>query len=145
MQFTGTSEGVCDGFGSCQCAPPYIGEDCSIIDCKYNCSFSGYCMVEFPQSRCQCKDGYTGEYCQHRECINNCSYPNGLCDQDTGQCTCNSFYSPNKKAWVPWQGLDCSNLQDENYLDIFSSASSLGIVFATPIVLIVGFVVPIII
>ena len=139
VQFSGTSEGICDGFGSCQCAPPYIGEDCSIIDCKYNCSFNGYCMIEFPQSRCQCKDGYTGEYCQHMACTNNCSYPNGLCDQDTGHCNCNSFYSPKNKAWIPWQGLDCSNLHDQNYMDIFSSASDFGIVYATMIVLIVGF------
>ena len=61
MIFTGTPEGICDGFGTCQCAPPYIGEDCSIKDCKRNCSFNGYCIVEFPQSRCMCKDGYTGK------------------------------------------------------------------------------------
>ena len=59
--FTGTSEGICDGFGTCQCAPPYIGEDCSILDCKHNCSFNGYCSVEFPASRCMCKDGYSGK------------------------------------------------------------------------------------
>ncbi|KAL3794138.1 hypothetical protein HJC23_012845 [Cyclotella cryptica] len=59
MHFTGKSEGICDGFGTCQCAPPYIGEDCSILDCKHNCSFNGYCSVEFPASRCMCKDGYT--------------------------------------------------------------------------------------
>lgn len=61
MLFTGKSEGTCDGFGTCQCAPPYIGEDCSILDCKHNCSFNGYCSVEFPTSRCMCKDGYTGK------------------------------------------------------------------------------------
>lgn len=61
MLFTGKSEGICDGFGTCQCAPPYIGEDCSILDCKHNCSFNGYCSVEFPVSRCMCKDGYTGK------------------------------------------------------------------------------------
>ena len=61
MSFTGRSEGICDGFGTCQCAPPYIGEDCSILDCKHDCSFNGYCSVEFPASRCMCKDGYTGE------------------------------------------------------------------------------------
>lgn len=61
MLFTGKSEGICDGFGTCQCAPPYIGEDCSILDCKHNCSFNGYCSVEFPASRCMCKDGYTGK------------------------------------------------------------------------------------
>lgn len=64
MLFTGKSEGICDGFGTCQCAPPYIGEDCSILDCKHNCSFNGYCSVEFPVSRCMCKDGYTGESCR---------------------------------------------------------------------------------
>lgn len=63
MIFSGRSEGICDGFGTCQCAPPYIGEDCSILDCPYNCSFNGYCIVEFPQSRCMCKDGYTGKLC----------------------------------------------------------------------------------
>ena len=61
MLFTGKSEGICDGFGTCQCAPPFIGEDCSILDCKHNCSFNGYCIGGFPQSRCMCKDGYTGE------------------------------------------------------------------------------------
>lgn len=128
MLFAGTSEGICDGFGTCQCAPPYIGEDCSILDCKYNCSFNGYCMVEWPQARCMCKDGYTGEYCQHLECLNNCSYPNGICDQDTGICACNTLYSPyiKTKSWSTWQGQDCS------YLPAFSGASHrLGISFAT--------------
>ena len=61
MLFTGRSEGICDGFGTCQCAPPYISEDCSIRDCKQNCSFNRYCIVEFPQLRYMCKDGYTGK------------------------------------------------------------------------------------
>ena len=26
----GESHGICDGFGTCQCAPPFIGDDCSI-------------------------------------------------------------------------------------------------------------------
>ncbi len=26
----GTSHGICNGFGQCQCAPPFVGEDCSI-------------------------------------------------------------------------------------------------------------------
>lgn len=26
----GGSHGICDGFGTCQCAPPFIGDDCSI-------------------------------------------------------------------------------------------------------------------
>jgi hypothetical protein len=36
-------------------------------------------------------------------------------------------------------------MHDQNYMDIFSSASNLGIVFAAMIVLIVGFVTAIII
>lgn len=129
MIFTGKSEGVCDGFGTCQCAPPYIGEDCSILDCKHNCSFNGYCMVEFPQSRCMCKDGYTGEYCQHFECLNNCSFPNGVCNQDTGECSCNTLYSPYNRTqpWLSWKGPDCS------YLPAWSGAVRL----ATPFSLII--------
>jgi len=98
MLFTGKTEGICDGFGSCQCAPPYIGEDCSILDCKHNCSFNGYCIVEFPQSRCMCKAGYQGDHCQHLECLNGCSFPNGVCNHETGKCTCNTLYSPYDKT-----------------------------------------------
>ena len=116
--FTGSSEGICDGFGTCQCAPPYIGEDCSILDCKHNCSFNGYCSVEFPQSRCMCKDGFEGEFCQHRQCLNNCSWPNGFCNHDTGECSCNTLYSPydRRMTWSKWQGRDCS------YLPVFSGS-----------------------
>ena len=125
MLFTGTSEGICDGFGTCQCAPPYIGEDCSILDCKYNCSFNGYCMLEFPQSRCMCKDGYTGEYCQHLDCLNNCSFPNGVCNRDTGKCSCNTLFSPynRTKPWLTWEGADCS------YLPAWSGAAPLATSF----------------
>mmetsp|Transcript_31563 Transcript_31563/g.36300 ORF Transcript_31563/g.36300 Transcript_31563/m.36300 type:complete len:216 (+) Transcript_31563:21-668(+) len=60
--FTGNSNGICDGFGTCQCAPPFIGEDCSILDCQNDCSFNGYCSVEFPISRCICRPGYFGKH-----------------------------------------------------------------------------------
>ncbi len=60
--FTGASNGVCDGFGNCQCALPFLGEDCSIRDCQNDCSFNGYCSIEFPNSRCICNDGYFGMY-----------------------------------------------------------------------------------
>lgn len=58
--FTGNSNGICDGFGHCQCSPPFLGEDCSIRDCKNDCSFNGYCSLEFPNSRCICDEGYYG-------------------------------------------------------------------------------------
>mmetsp|Transcript_24240 Transcript_24240/g.48206 ORF Transcript_24240/g.48206 Transcript_24240/m.48206 type:complete len:1055 (-) Transcript_24240:30-3194(-) len=108
----GHSNGICDGFGTCQCAPPFIGEDCSIKDCPYNCSFNGYCDVQFPVSRCVCSPGYFGSHCQYRICLNNCSYPNGNCDFDTGECSCSMVYNPfeNFREWVRWGGEDCSYL-----------------------------------
>ncbi|KAK1742930.1 kelch repeat-containing protein [Skeletonema marinoi] len=121
--FTGSSEGICDGFGTCQCAPPYIGEDCSILDCTHNCSFNGYCSIEFPQSRCKCKDGFTGEFCQWRECNHNCSYPNGICSRGTGECSCNALYSPYDRRipWDTWKGDDCS------YLPAWSGQKSISV------------------
>jgi phosphoribosylformylglycinamidine (FGAM) synthase-like amidotransferase family enzyme len=58
--FSGHSNGVCDGFGTCQCIPPYVGEDCSIRDCPDNCNSNGFCNLEFPVARCICKEGYKG-------------------------------------------------------------------------------------
>jgi hypothetical protein len=65
--FTGNSNGICDGFGTCQCSPPFLGEDCSIRDCKNDCSFNGYCSVEFPNSRCICNEGYFGKVFQYHK------------------------------------------------------------------------------
>eukprot|EP00520_Triparma_pacifica_P000336 CAMPEP_0118648420 /NCGR_PEP_ID=MMETSP0785-20121206/9146_1 /TAXON_ID=91992 /ORGANISM="Bolidomonas pacifica, Strain CCMP 1866" /LENGTH=1030 /DNA_ID=CAMNT_0006540611 /DNA_START=234 /DNA_END=3323 /DNA_ORIENTATION=+ len=120
LENTGSSNGICDGFGTCQCAPPFIGEDCSIKDCKYNCSYNGYCSVEFPVSRCMCSPGYFGEWCQYRECLNNCSWPNGKCDYDTGWCECTMVYNPfeNFREWARWGGEDCS------YLAAYAGSSS---------------------
>jgi len=108
----GETNGICDGFGTSQCAPPYIGEDCSIKDCPSNCSFNGWCSVEFPVSRCLCNPGYFGTICDQKECLNNCSYPNGFCNHTTGNCQCNMMYSPynNTRAFFPWGGEDCSYL-----------------------------------
>jgi hypothetical protein len=65
----GESNGICNGFGACQCAPPFIGDDCSIRDCPRNCSFNGWCSVEFPVSHCACDPGYYGEACQYQVTI----------------------------------------------------------------------------
>ena len=59
--FSGHSNGVCDGFGSCQCAPPFIGDDCSVRDCPNNCNGNGFCSLEFPTARCICKEGFKGK------------------------------------------------------------------------------------
>ena len=90
----GESNGICDGYGTSYCAPPYLGEDCSIKDCKHNCSFNGWCSIEYPVSRCMCNPGYFGDICQHKQCLNNCSEPNGWCNVTSGQCKCNMMNSP---------------------------------------------------
>lgn len=66
----------------------------STQDCPYNCSFNGWCSVEFPVSRCMCGPGYYGDHCQYLECLNNCSYPHGTCDSSTGECSCEMTFSP---------------------------------------------------
>lgn len=109
-ELPGYSNGVCDGFGNAYCAPPFVGEDCSIKDCKYNCSFNGYCSIEYPVSRCMCNPGYFGEYCQEKYCLNECSYPNGLCNHTTGSCECRMMHDPynNTREYKLWGGEDCS-------------------------------------
>eukprot|EP00981_Chlorochromonas_danica_P008064 scaffold1949_cov176-Ochromonas_danica.AAC.7 len=108
----GESHGICDGYGTTMCAPPFITSDCSVKDCKSNCSFNGYCSVEYPVSRCLCQPGYFGEICDKMVCLNNCTYPNGICNTTTGSCVCNMMYSPynNKREYKPWAGEDCSYL-----------------------------------
>ena len=128
----GEENGICNGWGKSYCAPPFIGEDCSVKDCKNNCTFQGYCSVEFPVSRCMCNPGYYGDECQYAHCLNNCSYPNGLCNTTTGECDCHLLYNPynNTRVYIgrnhidhvtlkeiSWGGPDCS------YLHAFSAAS----------------------
>jgi hypothetical protein len=108
QEHPGEAHGLCDGFGQCQCAPPMITEDCSVRDCKKNCSGHGYCSVEYPVSRCTCDSGWTGLLCDYQLCLNNCSYPNGVCLN--GSCFCAMTYSPYNRTrlYYPWQGYDCS-------------------------------------
>ena len=46
------------------------------------------------------------------ECLNNCSYPNGICNQEKGSCSCNTLYNPYNRTqrWSSWKGTDCSFL-----------------------------------
>ena len=119
IDFTGQSNGICDGFGTCQCDSPYIGADCSMRDCKLsNCSGNGYCNAEYPVSRCACKPGYFGDSCEFIECLNNCTNEaNGICDYTTGHCSCKKLYEPKTagtnsygSSWGRWEGEDCSFL-----------------------------------
>ena len=107
---SGFKHGICDGFGTCLCQPPFTGLDCSIKGCVNNCSYHGYCSEEYPVSRCICNPGYTGTDCSVKLCLNNCSYPNGHCDLTTGRCTCNLLFHPYNRTlpWRRYQGMDCS-------------------------------------
>ena len=104
----GQSRGICNGWGTCQCAPPFIGDDCSIRDCPDRCSEHGWCLVEFPVSRCVCETGYNGLACENKQCLNNCSWPNGNCT--ASGCTCNAMRNPYDRdiPWLVFGGLDCS-------------------------------------
>lgn len=108
----GESNGICDGYGHVMCAPPFLGDDCGTKDCKSNCSFNGWCSIEYPVSRCLCIPGYFGDICEKKLCLNNCSYPHGECNTTSGFCNCNMMYSPynNTRAYHPWGGEDCSFL-----------------------------------
>lgn len=105
----GLSHGICDGFGYCQCAPPFLTEDCSVKDCANNCSGNGWCSVEYPVSRCMCNPPFTGNDCSAMMCLNNCSYPNGECQPD-GTCACTTVWSPYNRtvAFSTYYGDDCS-------------------------------------
>jgi hypothetical protein len=106
----GEVNGICDGFGTSQCAPPFVGDDCGTKDCKSNCSFNGWCSIEYPVSRCMCQPGYFGEVCEYKLCLNNCSFPNGVCNTTTGFCKCRNLHSPfnMSRVFKPWEGEDCS-------------------------------------
>lgn len=118
----GEENGLCDGFGMCICAPPFLGDECSIKNCKDDCTdpSRGRCQVEYPVSRCECNWPYTGDSCQETLCLNNCSYPHGSCNRTTGECTCIGINSPynRKTQWSSFAGIDCS------YVPAFAGAAS---------------------
>lgn len=104
----GESHGICDGFGHCQCRPPFLTEDCSVRDCPNGCNGRGHCSVEYPVSRCHCDPGWTGTDCSERLCLNNCTYPNGNCIG--GICNCTYMLNPYNRTmlWARFEGDDCS-------------------------------------
>ena len=106
----GLSHGICDGFGQCQCAPPFLTDDCSVRDCPNNCSGAGVCSVEYPVSRCMCTPPATGADCSLFACANNCSYPNGECNTTSGVCNCAQIKSPYNRSvfFDAYAGPDCS-------------------------------------
>ena len=79
--------------GKCICDSTWKGENCSIKDCKNNCSDGGICVESKPISQCDCdkmqKRG--GDDCSTIYCLNNCS-SKGTCDFKTGICKCHPNY-----------------------------------------------------
>lgn len=120
----GEMNGICDGFGACVCAPPFLGDECSIKNCKNDCTnpSRGHCLLEYPVSRCECIWPYTGDACEEILCLNNCSYPHGTCNRTSGECTCQSINSPYSRniPWAAFEGLDCS------YVPAFAGAEGKG-------------------
>lgn len=128
---TGLSHGICDGFGLCQCAPPFLTEDCSVKDCPNNCSSAGTCSVEYPVSRCMCTPPATGDDCSEVLCPNNCTFPNGVCNFTTGVCDCAQILSPYNRTlyFDVYEGPDCS------YVKPFSAAAPRGRTLAAALAL----------
>lgn len=115
---TGRSHGTCNGFGTCQCVPPFTGPDCAVVDCPRNCSGRGACALEFPVGRCLCDPPYTGADCSLTACLNNCSYPHGVCNLTSGACDCGWAANPFNRSqrFRRFDGPDCS------YLTAFAGA-----------------------
>eukprot|EP00943_MAST-04B_sp_MAST-4B-sp1_P002518 g2518.t1 len=95
----GISNGICDGFGSCQCRPPFMTRDCSVKDCpgqsdNGTCNGHGWCSLEYPVARCMCDEPFYGPECNLMRCLNNCTVPQGECNATIGKCTCNPSYNP---------------------------------------------------
>jgi hypothetical protein len=111
----GESHGICDGYGSCQCAQPFIGDDCAIKDCPNDCSNHGWCSVEYPQSRCMCRRPYVGLACEFKTCLNNCSYPNGECID--GSCVCRPILDPyNNTRHIQGIAWDKDGINDKGWI-----------------------------
>lgn len=127
--FPGETNGICDGFGHCLCRPPFLGDDCSIKNCLNDCTdpSHGVCLLEYPVARCDCAPPWTGDDCSFKQCLNNCSYPNGECDNITGECTCKEIVSPYNVSfpWSAFDGPDCS------YVPAFAGARSHSVHFFT--------------
>jgi hypothetical protein len=104
----GEEHGICDGFGHCQCRPPFLGDDCSLLDCPNRCSGHGTCDLSYPHSRCVCDPKWENLDCSAKGCLNNCSYPNGVCNN--GRCACADIMNPynNTEKWARYEGEDCS-------------------------------------
>ncbi len=83
---TCSERGTCvNGFdgSSCDCNPPYIGENCESQDFCFNtnCNERGTCNNGLDSYTCSCDPGYTGADCETDidDCVNrNCS-GNGVC------------------------------------------------------------------
>ena len=108
----GRSRGTCDGFGGCQCVPPFTGPDCAVLDCPRNCSGRGVCALDFPVGRCLCESPFGGADCSSTLCLNNCSWPHGACNTTTGVCACGWAMHPTNRSqrYRPYAGPDCSFL-----------------------------------
>ncbi len=92
---TCSERGTCvNGFNgsTCDCNPPYIGENCESQDfcLNTNCNERGTCNNGLDSYTCSCDPGYTGADCETNidDCVNrNCS-GNGVCVDGVNSFSC---------------------------------------------------------
>ena len=92
---TCSERGTCvNGFNgsTCDCNPPYIGENCESQDFCFNtnCNERGTCNNGLDSYTCSCDPGYTGADCETNidDCMNrNCS-GNGVCVDGVNSFSC---------------------------------------------------------
>ena len=87
--------GACDSSGACQCYSGYIGADCSVKTCHFDCGSHGRCNV--PNRTCECDNNWFGNSCENEYCPNSCS-SRGMCNETSGVCNCVEH----------WTGEDCT-------------------------------------
>ena len=91
----GEEHGTCDGFGMCQCAPPYLGEDCSM-------QVRGQRRNRHPRQHCACHSVTVSDWPDDlflpQDCASNCS-GHGFCSVEypLSRCICTEG----------WTGLTC--------------------------------------
>ena len=114
------NNGTCIAPDTCQCAPGWIGADCTIPTCTQTCFNLGNCT--YPNT-CTCERGWTGHDCNTPICAQDCLNGGYCVAPDTCHCLQwpNAFIDGRLNGGTPlfqdlhgnpqltgWTGYDCS-------------------------------------